>query len=44
MDVEGKLVQFLIDLGASYSTLTSHAGALVPQTCPIVQGEKESQS
>lgn len=44
VDVAGKLVQFLMDLGASYSILTSHARALVPHTCPIVQGEKESQS
>ena len=35
-DVAGKLVQFLVDTGATYSVLTSHAGPLAPETCSIV--------
>lgn len=27
-DVAGKLVQFLVDMGATYSVLTSHTGTL----------------
>ena len=32
-DVGGKLVQFLVDTGATYSVLTSHAGLLALKTC-----------
>ena len=36
IDVAGKLVQFLVDTGATYSVLTSHAGPIAPETCSIV--------
>ena len=35
-DVAGNLVQFLVDTGATYSVLTSHAGPLAPKTCSTV--------
>ena len=36
IDVAGKLVQFLVDTGATYSVLTSLARPLAPETCSIV--------
>ena len=36
IDMAGKLVQFLVDTGATYFVLTSHAGPLAPETCSIV--------
>ena len=35
IDVTGKLVQFLVDMGATYSVLTSQTGPLA-ETCSIV--------
>ena len=32
----GKLVQFLVDMGATYSVLTSHTGPLATETCSVV--------
>ena len=32
----GKLLQFLVDTGATYFVLTSHTGPLAPETCSII--------
>ena len=36
-DMTDKLVQFLVDTGASYSILTSHTRSLAPETSYIVR-------
>ena len=42
IDMAGKLVQFLVDMGATYSVLTSHAGPLAPETSIVeVEGKRK---
>lgn len=37
LDVSGKPIQFLVDMGATYSVLTSHSGSLTSETCAILE-------
>lgn len=36
IDMTGKFIQFLLDIGASYSVLTSHTGPLASENFSIV--------
>ena len=35
-DVAGKKIHFLIDTGATYSVLLSHAGPLFSESCAVI--------
>lgn len=37
IDVAGKLVQFLVDMGNTNSVQASHTGSLAPETCSFAE-------
>ena len=42
--MKDKLVQFLVDMGASYSILTSQTRSLAPETSSIARIKKEAKT